>query len=401
MGKFTDKGIKALAEPGRHRDGDGLYLYVAPGGAKSWVQRIVVNGRRRDIGLGSCPLVGLAKARELATENRSAVAEGRDPLAEKWRAKETARNPDRCAPTFEEAFAEFFDGYRRDLSNEKHIGQWQSTMRTYVFPAMGRETCDDITRSDVLTALEPIWSEKHETASRVRQRMETVLDWVIAKGYRTNTENPADKALLKVLPKVRREQKHHPALDYSKVGWAIARVHHSNSNLLTKLAFEFLVLTAARTDEVRSANWGEILWERRTWEISAAKMKARCPHRVPLSDRAMEILQELWPIAGPDGLIFPSRPGGGRASDMTYNEMMRRLGIPGVPHGFRSSFTDCTEERHPEYSHAVDAALAHQENNKKRKAYKRTDFFKPRTVLMQLWADYIANSEKPLDGKPG
>ena len=372
MGNFTDRGIKALTKPGRHRDGDGLYVYVAPAGTKSWVQRIVVNGKRRDIGLGPYPLVCLAKARELATENRSAVAEGRDPLAEKRQAKETARNPVRCAPTFEETFAEFFDSYRRELSNEKHVGQWQSTMRTYVFPVMGQETCDDIARSDVLTVLQPIWSEKHETASRVRQRMETVLEWAIAKGYRTKNENPADRALLKVLPKVRRERKHHQALDYDKVGWGIAKVRDSSSNLLNKRAFEFLVLTAARPGEVRKGNWDEILWDRRTWEISAKKMKACNPHRVPLSGRAMEILREVWQISGPDGLIFPSRPGGGITSDMTYNKMLRGLGIPAVPHGFRSSFTDWAEELLSGYSPAADAALAHQESNKTRSHFKNT-----------------------------
>ena len=158
-------------------------------------------------------------------------------------------------------------------------------------------------------------------------------------------DNPAGRALLRVLPAFKREENHHPALPYDQVGWAIAQVRESTANLLTKLAFEFLVLTAARPGEVRNANWGEIRRDRRTWEISALKMKARRPHGVPLSDRAMEILNEAWAISGPDGLVFPSSPGGSAVSDMTYNALLRRLGIPAVPHGFRSSFTDWAEER--------------------------------------------------------
>ena len=159
------------------------------------------------------------------------------------------------------------------------------------------------------------------------------------------------------------------------------------------------MLTAARSGEVRKANWGEILWDRGTWEISHIKMKARRFHRVPLSDRAMEILREAWPISGPDGLIFPSGPGCGMSSDMTYNVMLKRLGIPAVPHGFRSSFTDWAEELMEGYSPAADAALAHQEKSKTRKAYKRTDFFNARIGLMQRWADYVAGETPRGTGK--
>ena len=394
MGKLTALSVKALSEPGRHGDGDGLYLYVAPSGSKSWVQRIVIDGRRRDIGLGSFPAVSLAQARSLATLNRTAVSEGRDPLAEKQQAKGLARIPTPSVPTFAEAAARVIELRRPIWSNPKHAAQWQSTLETYAFPVIGEKTVDEITPSDVLAVLEPIWTVKNETATRVKQRTETVMDWAVQHGYRMY--NPAGKALLTALPTFRKEEEHHPALPYEQVSWAIKKVRDSTANQLTKLAFEFLVLTAARSGEVRNANWGEILWDRRTWEISAIKMKARRPHRVPLSGRAMEILHEAWCITGPVGLIFPSTPGGSMASDMTYNVMLRRLAIPAVPHGFRSSFTDWAEEQVGDSSGPADAALAHQEKNKTKRAYKRTDFFQRRIGLMQKWADYVAVA----DGDP-
>ena len=395
MGKLTALSVKALCEPGRHGDGDGLYLHVAPSGTKSWVQRIVINEKRRDIGLGSYPTVSLAQARSLAAANRSAVSEGRDPLAEKKQAKNLARIPTPSVPTFAEAAARVIELRRPIWSNPKHAAQWQSTLETYAFPVIGKKTVDEIAPSDVLAVLEPIWTVKNETATRVKQRIETVMDWAVQHGYRLY--NPAGKALLTALPAFRKEEEHHPALPYEQVSWAVKKVRDSTANQLTKLAFEFLVLTAARSGEVRNANWGEILWDRRTWEISAIKMKARRPHRVPLSGRAMEILREAWCITGPVGLIFPSTPGGSMASDMTYNVMLRRLAIPAVPHGFRSSFTDWAEEQVSDSSGPADAALAHQEKNKTRRAYKRTDFFQQRIGLMQKWADYVASVDRRPD----
>ena len=387
------------AGPGRHGDGDGLYLHVASSGSKSWVQRIVINERRRDIGLGSYLTVSLAQARSLAADNRSAVAEGRDPLAEKWEAKEAARNPAPSVPTFAEAAARVIELRRPTWKNQKHAGQWKSTLETHAFPVIGNMAVDEIAPSDVLAVLEPIWTVKNETATRVKQRIGTVMDWAVQHGYRLY--NPAGKGLLTALPTVRQEEGHFPALPYELVPWALGLVRESTANLLTKLAFEFLVLTAARSGEVRNANWGEILWHRPTWEIPAIKMKARRVHRVPLSDRAMEVLTAAWGITGPDGLVFPAMPRDKAMSDMTLTALLRRLGIPAVPHGFRSSFTDWVEEQLSEYSEAADKALAHEERSKTRRAYKRTDLFDQRVVLMQKWADYVAgtrNAHRPKGG---
>ena len=241
--------------------------------------------------------------------------------------------------------------------------------------------------------LEPIWTVKYETATRVKQRIGSVMDWAVQHGYRRY--NPVGKGLLTALPSFRREEAHFPALPYEQVGWAVGLVRESTANLLTKLAFEFLVLTAARSGEVRNANWGEILWHRSTWQIPAIKMKARRVHRVPLSDRAMEVLKEARRISGPDGLVFPAVPNGKAMSDMTMTALLRRLGVPAVPHGFRSSFTDWADELCPELSEAADKALAHEEKIKTRRAYRRTDLFKPRIGLMQNWTDYAAETADP------
>ena len=295
MGRLTALAARALSRPGRHSD--GLYLHVTPAGSKSWVQRIVIDGRCRDVGLGPYPAVSLARARCIAHDNRTAVAEGRDPVAEKRQAREAAAR---------------VIGLRRPTwSNPKHAAQWQSTLQTCAFPLIGHKAVDAITAADVMEALTPIWTSKAETASRVRQRMETVMDWAVAQGYRL--DNPAGRSLLKVLPKTQRLKEHHRALPYAQVPGAVRQVRESTAGRPTKLAFEFLVLTACRSGEVRAAGWTEVDWEPATWEIPASRMKARHTHRVPLSGRAIEILREasrLGDWAGPGLPRCPKRQRG-------------------------------------------------------------------------------------------
>ena len=307
MGKLTALAARTLSKPGRHGDGDGLYLNVAPSGSKSWVQRIVVDGRRRDIGLGPYPAVSLARARAITHDNRTAVAEGRDPVAEK---REAALRRAPSIPTFAQAAAKVIELRRPTWSNAKHAAQWESTLATYAHPVIGRKTVDTITAADVMDALTPIWTCKPETASRVRQRMETVMDWGVAQGYRL--DNPAGRSLLKVLPKTQRLKQHLQALPYAQVPGAVVQVRESTADAPTRLAFEFLVLTAGRSGEVRAAEWGEIDWEAATWEVPAARMKARRPHRVPLSGRAIEILREASRFGDGQGLLprYPQRQRG-------------------------------------------------------------------------------------------
>ena len=390
MAKLTALQVKSISAPGRHGDGDGLYLNVAPSGSKSWVQRIVIAGRRRDIGLGSFPTVSLAQARGMATSNRAAVADGRNPLAEKREAKAAAQQGAPSVPTFAQAALQVIELRRPTWSNPKHAAQWTATLRTYAFPVLGDMAVDSITAADALAVLEPIWTAKPETASRVRQRMETVLDWAVSHGYRL--DNPAGRSLLKVLPAVRRLKQHHPSLPYEQVPAALDLVRHSNASLRTKLAFEFLVLTAARSGEVRQAEWCEVDWTKQSWDIPALRMKARRSHRVPLSTRSVAVLQAAWEISGPDGLIFPAGPGDRTVSDMTFTALLRRLDIPAVPHGFRSSFRNWVEECTETPWSVAESALAHNIGNATQAAYMTSDLFEQRRELMERWARFVAGN---------
>ena len=311
MGRLTALAARALNRPGRHGDGDGLYLNIAPSGSKSWVQRIVVDGRRRDIGLGPYPTVSLARARAIAHDNRTAIAEGRDPVAEKREARETARRPAPSIPTFAEAAARVIELRRPTWSNAKHAAQWRSTLQTYAFPLIGNKVVDAITAADVLEALTPIWTSKQETASRVRQRMETVMDWAVAQGYRL--DNPAGRSLLKVLPKTQRLKEHHRALPYAQVPGAVEPGSGSPPPTpRPSWPLSFLVLTAGRSGEVRAAEWGEIDWEADTWEIPAV------PDEGPASPPGAAVRQgyrdteggvTLWRRAGPSLPLGPQRQG--------------------------------------------------------------------------------------------
>ena len=387
MGKLNALSAKTLYKPGRHRAGDGLYLNVSPPGSKSWVQRIVVHGRRRDIGLGPYPAVSLARAREIAHDNRSAIAQGRDPVAEKREARQAGLRSAPPTPTFSEAAARVIELRRPTWNNARHAAQWENTLSTYVHPVIGNKTVDSITPADAMEVLTPIWTTKPETASRVRQRMETVMDWAITQGYRL--DNPAGRSLLRVLPPVKRLKEHRQALPYAQVPEAVARVRESTADIPTKLAFEFLVLTAGRSVEVRAAEWSEIDWEAASWEVPAARMKARRPHRVPLPERAMEILKEASRFGDGHGLVFPSARSGNAASPTTFIALIRRLGIPAVPHGFRSSFRDWVIEQTATPWAVAEAALAHNVGNSTEAAYMRGDLFDQRRVLMDAWSDYV------------
>ena len=388
MGKLTALAAKVLSKPGRHGDGEGLYLNIAPSGSKSWVQRIVVDGRRRDIGLGSFSTVGLARARSLAHDNRVAVAEGRDPVAEK---RESAQRRAPAIPTFAQAAAQVIELRRPTWSNPKHSAQWESTLATYAYPMIGHMAVDAITPADVMDVLTPIWTCKPETASRVRQRMETVMDWAVAQGYRP--DNPAERSLLRGLPKTQRLKEHHQALPYAQVPGAVMQVRESTASSLTKLAFEYLVLTASRSGEVRGADWAEVDWESATWEIPAARMKARRPHRVPLSDRAMEILEQALELNDGQELVFPGMHSGKPASEMVFTALLRRLEIPAVPHGFRTSFRNWIAEGTATPWAVAEAALAHNVGNSTEAAYMRSDLFDQRRVLMDAWEAYVIGRE--------
>ena len=369
--------VRTAKQPGRYADGNGLYLLVDPVGNRRWVQRLTIRGRRTDLGLGPYPLVSLREAREKAFANRKLARAGGDPRANKRR---------NAVPTFAEAAAKVTDLRRPDWRNPKTAKRWEATLATYAYPFFGNLPLDQISGSDVLRTLTPIWTEKPETANQVRRHIRDVMDWAIASGFRI--DNPAGDPVRLGLRRVRRAKTHFRALHYSQVPAALRAVRASNASAASKLSLEFQVLTAARPGEVRNAEWSDVDLTARTWTISPERMKAEREHRVPLSGPAVEILAEAQAFDEGGGLVFPSRTGR-PLSDMTHVKLLKRLGIDCVPHGFRSSFRDWAAEQ-TDASHAVmEAALAHVVGNSTEAAYFRSDLFEKRRELMSQWSEYL------------
>lgn len=372
--------VRTIKEPGFYGDGHGLYLKVDASGARRWVQRLMIHGKRRDIGLGSASLVSLSEARERALEQRKVARAGDDPIALKRRSTGIL--------TFEEAARKVHDLSRPTWRNEKHGDQWINTMTTYAFPALGSKRIDQISSSDVLAAISSIWNEKPETARRVKQRLSTVFKWAMANGWRT--DNPAE-TITKALPKHDRSKtEHRKALPYDQVSGAIAKIRDSDAGMTTKLAFEFLVLTATRSAETREAVWSEFDLGKGVWTIPAARMKAKKPHRVPLSPRCLSILAEAKTLKrDTDDLVFPGTKDTKPLSDMTLSKLMKDLKIAAVAHGFRSSFRDWAGETTAHPREVIEFALAHVINDKAEAAYARSDLFEKRKELMMDWSIFL------------
>lgn len=379
MGNLTANMLRGSLEPGRHHDGDGLFLNVTPTGARSWICRVQKNGRRRDIGLGSAKKVSLAQARQRSAEVRSQVEAGIDPVLQRKKAE--------GIPTFREAAAAVYAENKKSWKNKKHRGQWLTSLQTYAFPKIGDVAVSDIESSHVRDVLIAIWLEKNETARRVRQRIGMVIDWAIAKNYRAHPL-PMN-AINKSLPKVRNRQNHLAALHYSKVAAFVGKLRERES--IGRLAFEFLILTAARSGEVRGALWSEIDLTERTWTIPAERMKADVEHIVPLSDAALDVLKRAR-VHKQDGndLVFPGTRHGKPMSDMTLTKICRDAEIDAVPHGFRSSFRDWVSEETDFDRDVAEMALAHTIANPVEAAYRRGKLLQKRRKLMNLWADYCA-----------
>ena len=378
--------VQSVQQTGTYSDGGGLNLRVEKSGAKHWFQRVTIDGKRRNLGLGGYPTVSLAEARKAALLNTRMIREGRDPLAEKRETIAARQRPP--TPTFAEAAEIVIEMRRPTWSNAKHAAQWSSTLETYAFPKIGSKLVTDITSADILAVLTPIWAEKTETASRVRQRMETVLDWAVAQGCRI--DNPANRSITKVMPKMPRTKRHHPALNYLDVPPALEKVKSSTSRKVTKLAFELLVLTAARSKEVRLAIWEEFDWVERKWSVPAERMKMRRGHQVPLSKRSIEVLWLAKELSyGSSDFVFPGLRGK-PLSEMVFTTMLKRLEIPAVAHGFRSSFKDWCMECTDTKWEVGETALAHQLGNPTERAYARTDLFEKRRALMEQWAKFVA-----------
>lgn len=387
MGRLSATAVKAAKLPGRYGDGDGLYLLVSRAGARSWVCRVQKDGKRRDIGLGSAKKVSLALARERAAKVRTQVEVGLDPIAE--------RRKEAGIPTFREAAVIVFAENKKNWRNAKHREQWLSTLTAYAFPHFGDMAVSKVDGPQVRDALVAIWLDKPETARRVRQRIVTVIDWAIAKGYRDRPLPIA--AMNKSLPKVKAKPAHHSALPYADVPAFIAKLRKRES--VGRLAFEALILTAARSGEIRGALWSELDLERKLWTIPAERMKAGREHIVPLSDaaacafRRAEAYREVR-----NDLVFPGARYGKPLSDMTLTKVCRDLEVPAVPHGFRSSFRDWVAEETDFDGDVAEMALAHTIENKVEAAYRRGNLLEKRRTLMDAWGRYCEQPTAP-DGE--
>jgi len=378
--QLSARFVKTVTRPGRYGDGrggHGLSLLVKPmkygGQSRTWSQRLRINGKPVSIGLGSYPVVTLAEARKAALENRRALAMGHDPR----------RSIPTLAQSSERVLAVHSANWKDSGRTEKI---WRAGMRAYVMPQLGRKRVDQITTADVMSVLLPHWSAKRETMRRIKQRLFRIFRWSIAQGYRT--DDPAGTALDAALPRNGGKTQHYAALPHGEVAAAVAAVRKSGAWPGTKAAFEFLVLTACRSGEVRLAKWGEVNLESGIWTIPADRAKTQREHRVPLAPRAIAILQEMRQHAGGEGLIFPSTTGKA-LSDATLSKLVREQGIQAVPHGFRSSFRDwCGETGQPR--EVAEACLAHAVKNKVEAAYARSDLLNRRRKLMQDWADYLS-----------
>ena len=382
-GRHPDKALSASfvrsASVGRHADGNGLYLFVQPSGARSWIQRLIIRGRRRELGLGSVALISLAEAREKALANRKLAREGGDPLAEKRRAQ--------GVPSFAEAAARVLQQKQAGWRSSTHPRDWLSSLARYAFPRIGKMPVSEVTSADVLEILTPIWHLKAVMARCVQQRMRAVLEWAVAMEFRL--DNPCDR-IVPVLGPQRGVVQHMQALPHRDVPAVIETVRASNARPVVKLALEFLVLTAARWGEVRWAEWTEIGWDDCVWTIAATRMKVKRQHRVPLCDRAMEILDAARTLGeGVSPLVFTKRRGKPLV-DIELRRLLWKQNIAAVPHGFRSSFRDWAAEETDHPREVIEAALAHVVQNRVEAAYARSDLFERRRILMDDWSRYLA-----------
>jgi integrase len=390
------------AKPGRHADGGGLHLLVKESGARSWVYRFMLNGKSRDVGLGAAAgsdKLSLADARTEATKLRLKVKSGIDPLEERQREAAEALAAAQAAQiagiTFKAVAETYIGANEGSWRNDKHRQQWKNTLATYVYPVIGELPVAQVGTGHVLQILEPIWKNKAETASRVRGRMETILDAAKARGYREG-ENPARWRghIAQILPaRSRLTRGHHKALPYEAIPKFVGKLRKRDA--VAALALEFTILTAARTGEVIGARWAEVDLDKAIWTIPAERMKAGKEHRVPLSSRALEILQATKGLRR--DWLFPAIKGG-KMSGMAMTMLLRRMKADVTVHGFRSGFRDWAAEC-TGYAHEVaEMALSHAIENKVERAYRRGDMFDKRRRLMDDWATYCA-TPVAADGK--
>lgn len=390
LNRLSAKAIAIKKDSGLYCDGGGLYLQVTASGSKTWIFRFrsPLTRRLRDMGLGPVHSVGLAEAREKATAQRVALLSGLDPI--EAREEENRRKAMEAAKaiTFSQCAASYVESHRAGWRSVKHAEQWATTLGTYADPVIGPLPVQEVDTGLVLKILEPIWSKKPETASRLRGRIENILDWAKARGYRSG-ENPARwkghlNQLLPALSKKHRV-KHHKAMPFPEVGAFVAKLRELSG--VSARCLEFTILTAARTGEAINAKPEEFDLANATWTAPASRMKAKKEHRVPLSPRAVEIVREMLMLE--QDYLFPSTRKGKPVSNMAMLNLLDRMGVRVTVHGFRSSFRDWAAERTAFPHEVCEMALAHTIPNAAEAAYRRGDLFEKRGKLMNTWADFL------------
>lgn len=386
--------IKRKRKPGRYAVGvvAGLLLVIKDTGAKSWILRVMVGNKRRNIGLGGYPEITLAKAREKARDTKEHIEKGIDPVEQKKALRLAFIKSQNGRMTFAEAAQRCYEKKSPEFKNIKHSKQWMSTLETYAFPIIGRMAVEDIELSHILQVLKPIWQNRTETATRLRQRIEAVLTWATVSKFRKG-DNPArwKGNLVEVLPKPNKIKtvNHMPALPYKEINAFMTELKTMEG--MGARALELIILTACRSSEVRLATWDEIDFHEKVWIIPAERMKAGKEHRIPLTAHAIKLLNNLPRFEG-SNYIFTA-PKGGPISDMTISAVCRRMELPIVPHGFRSTFRDWAAETTNYPREVCEQALAHTIDSKVEAAYRRGDLFNKRIKLMEEWNKYI--NKKP------
>lgn len=398
------KSVEAIKEVGYHNCAQGLYLQVSKQGTKSWLYRYTspLTKTRREMGLGSFNFVSLAQARQYATDGKRLVINGEDPIEERKKEQIKIQLKQARNLTFKEIAEACIAAKAPEWKNAKHSQQWNNSLEAYAFPILGELPISDITTDLILKALEPIWITKAETASRVRQRIETIWDYGKARNY-VSGENPArlrghlDKILSKTV-KVKRVR-HFPALPYEEIGIFLQELRQRKG--YSALALEFLILTAARTSEIIGAKWAEIDLEKKVWTLPADRMKVGKEHRVPLCSRAIEILTNITSNRNPEEHVFSGWKQNTGLSNNALLALLRKMGRSDITaHGFRSTFRDwAAEEAHTFANETIELALAHTIKNKAEAAYRRGDQLERRRELMATWSHYIElNAKAESDG---
>jgi integrase len=385
--------VRNVSQPGLYHDGDGLYLQVSPAGTKSWIYKYMLGGRAREMGLGPLSLISLGEARSRAFEARKLRLDGIDPIGARRAKRDAAKLEAAKSVTFDACASAYIDAHKAGWRNVKHQDQWRNTLKTYAGPVFGDLPVQGVDVGLVMKVLEPIWHEKAETASRLRGRIEAVLDWATARGYRTG-ENPArwrghlDK-LLPARGKVRKVE-HHAALPYRELPAFMTKLQAQEG--IAARALEFLILTAVRTGEVIGARWDEFNLDEGLWTIPAARMKAGREHRVPLSAPAAALIRKLKKLHIGE-FVFPGQKLTRPLSNMAMLKTLERMGRPDLTvHGFRSTFRDWVAEQTNATSEVAEMALAHTVGDKVEAAYRRGDLFEKRRELMEAWASYCCKA---------